>query len=44
MTLWVKILVRIGIRSKCHGAKIVTLYGWDYRSDSRVCSLCGRAQ
>lgn len=40
MTLGTKILVFLGLRTKCCGAKIVFLQGWDWRRDRNVCAKC----
>ena len=38
MSAWTRLLVRLGWRSACCGARIVATYGWD-RDE---CSACGR--
>ena len=39
MTAWTRLLVRLGWRSACCGARIVAVPGWD-RDE---CALCGRS-
>jgi len=38
--MWKKILIWLGLRSKCCNAPMVYAFGYSYKEDHKACSCC----